>query len=71
MTNENITISLNKQFYNKEYLEFKLKYFKNVSHGYNIGNIAIMRANGISDDEIFIAMLVGVYKANLSVGMNI
>ena len=71
MTNENITISLNKQFYNKEYMEFKRKFFKKVSQGYKIGEVAIMRANGISDDEIFIAMLVGVYKANLSVGMNI
>ena len=71
MTDENIAISLNKQFYNKEYSEFKRKYFKKVSQGYNIGSIAIMRANGISDDEIFIAMLVGVYKANLSVGMDI
>ena len=71
MTNENITISLNKQFYNKEYSEFKRKYFKKVSQGYNIGEVAIMRANGISDDDIFIAMLVGVYKANLSVGMDI
>ena len=71
MTNENITLSLNKQFYNKEYSEFKNKFFKKVSQGYNIGSIAIMRANGISDDDIFIAMLVGVYKANLSMGMNI
>ena len=67
----NITISLNKQFYDREYSEFKHKYFKKVSQGYNIGEVAIMRANGISDDDIFIAMLVGVYKANLSVGMDI
>jgi len=66
-----ITIEVDKQFYDNEYSEFKNKFFDKVSQGFNKQEVEMLRGIGCSDDYIFIAMLIGVYEGNLKMGMNI
>jgi hypothetical protein len=64
-----MNIKFNDKVYNGEYTQIKKLYFE--GKGKTDPMVNFMRANGISDDEIFIATLLGMYKGCLEMGLKV
>ncbi len=66
-----MNLDIDDNLFDNEYSQYKKQFFEKVSKGYREREIKVMRMLGISDDTIFIAHMIGVYKANFEAGLNV
>lgn len=66
-----MNIDIDDMLFINEYNQLKSRFFKKVESGYRIDDVKQMRDIGLTEDSIFIAQLIGVYKGCIEMGMDI
>ena len=62
-------IEIDDNLWVNEYSIYKNSFLEKIKKGYRTNEVNVLRAHGISDDTIFIAELIGIYKAADEIGL--